>query len=186
MKRIAEPKPCQSLPIDDVNLVQNKDFVSGLFVNAANSYKKSRLDLVELAQQIQKADTFVYASACNKLQVIAQQIAFLQQQARDILTEVKTNTDLHHVPCNFVKVPGNVYHLYRRPSGQIYFGMLSPGEWVNCPHEYIESYRLEFDRSWTLLKDVDRKDREINLIDRMLGASEKVNFLNSIGNSMDI
>lgn len=40
--------------------------------------------------------------------------------------ETKQNLELHHTPCNFVKVPGSVYHLYKRPAGQTYFGMLSP------------------------------------------------------------
>lgn len=73
-----------------------------------------------------QADTFVHANVSNKLQVIAEQVRFLQEQARRVLEEAKSNADLHHVPCNFVKKPGTTYHLYRRPSGQKYFSMLSP------------------------------------------------------------
>lgn len=42
-------------------------------MNTSRASKKSPTDLVELAMEIQKADTFVHANACNKLQVIAQQ-----------------------------------------------------------------------------------------------------------------
>lgn len=53
-------------------------------------------------------------------------------QAQEVLKEAKTNSDLHHAACNFVKVPGNVYHLYKRSSGQIYFSMLSKQVRVYC------------------------------------------------------
>lgn len=66
------------------------------------------------------------ANACNKLQMIAEQMRFLQQQAERVLLEAKENTSLHHAACNFVKHPGNIYHLYQRESGQMYFSMLSP------------------------------------------------------------
>lgn len=46
---------------------------SNILVNTDRVSKKSPTDLVELAMEIQKADTFIHANACNKLQVIAQQ-----------------------------------------------------------------------------------------------------------------
>lgn len=70
------------------------------------------------------------ATACAKLQMIAEQIKFLQQQAQRVLVEAKENSTMHHAACNFVKHPGNIYHLYERESGQSYFSMLSPQ--VNC------------------------------------------------------
>lgn len=42
--------------------------------------KASPSDLVELAREVQKADSFVKATASSKLQIIAEQIKFLQQQ----------------------------------------------------------------------------------------------------------
>ena len=51
---------------------------------------------------------------------------FLHQQAERVLLEAKQHTNMHHAACNFVKHPGNVYHLYERESGQLYFSMLSP------------------------------------------------------------
>lgn len=73
-----------------------------------------------------KADNFVKANACNKLQIIAEQMKFLQKQAENVLMEAKQNTYLHHAACNFKKQPGHVYHVYLRESGQTYFSMLSP------------------------------------------------------------
>lgn len=39
--------------------------------------RKSPTDLVELAMEIQNADNFVYANACNKLEVIAEQVSHI-------------------------------------------------------------------------------------------------------------
>lgn len=44
----------------------------------------------------------------------------------EVVHETKLHNELNNVACNFVKKPGQVYHLYERPSGQKYFGMLSP------------------------------------------------------------
>lgn len=58
--------------------------------------------------------------------MIAEQIKFLQKQAEGILLEAERNAKLHHVACNFVKQPGQIYHLYQRESGQFYFSIISP------------------------------------------------------------
>ena len=92
--------------------------------------KTSRQDLVALATEIEKAEDFVKAIVCNKLQVIAEQINSLRNQAESILVEAERNMKLHHVACNFVKHPGHAYHLYQRKTGQLYFSMLSPE--VSC------------------------------------------------------
>jgi len=58
--------------------------------------------------------------------MIAEQVHFLQQQAHKVLLEANENLKLHHAACNFHKIPGHIYHLYERSSGQQYFSMLSP------------------------------------------------------------
>lgn len=83
-------------------------------------------DIVALATQIQRADQSIKNNACGKLTIILEQIKFLQSQAQKILEESEENTNLHHAACNFQKVPGKLYHLYKRNSGQTYFSMLSP------------------------------------------------------------
>ncbi|KAK4879836.1 hypothetical protein RN001_007982 [Aquatica leii] len=135
--------------------------------------KRTPGDLIELASEIQRADTFTNANACNKLQVIAQQIRFLQQQAESVLRETKLNQELHHVACNFIKVPGNVYHLYKKPDEQRYFSMLSLQEWTNCPHQYLGSFRLELDHSWTPIQCIDQKDAELTLVNKILGENDQ-------------
>lgn len=162
-----------------VNLVETNPVVDDFALNVSNCNKTSRSDLVQLATEIQRADTFVHANACNKLQIIAQQIRFLHSQAERVLLEAKTNADLHHAACNFVKTPGSVYHLYKRPSGQKYLGMLSPEEWQS-PHEFLGSYRLENDQSWTPIQRIAEKDNELSTINKILSHTDGVYASRSI------
>ncbi|EFX90246.1 hypothetical protein DAPPUDRAFT_230120 [Daphnia pulex] len=144
-------------------------------VDSERSGRKTQSDLVELATQIQTADAFTRSNVCNKLQVIADQVRFLHEQARRILEETKEAENLHHFACNFKKVPGKVYYLYQRTSGQKYFAMLSPEEWgAGCPHTFLGGYRLEADMSWTPTSKVEKKDNELRLINQILDGNKSV------------
>ncbi|XP_028303031.1 uncharacterized protein C1orf50 homolog [Gouania willdenowi] len=154
-----------------VTLVESSSAPSGL--ELVNAYQTTRLgdpmDLVVLAAQVQKGDEFVKANACNKLTVIAEQIRYLQEQARKALEEAKRDADLHHAACNLVKKPGNMYYLYERPSGQKYFSIISPKEWgQSCPHPFIGAFKLQHDMSWTPIEDVEKKEVEIAIMDKLL------------------
>ncbi|XP_067005015.1 uncharacterized protein C1orf50 homolog [Anabrus simplex] len=161
-----------------VALVERNPNPTGIpLVNSYAVGKYDKSDLVSLAQEIQKADSFVQATTSSKLQMIAEQVRFLQQQAKQVLLEAKENVDLHHAACNFVKKPGNVYYLYERPSSQKYFSMLSPKDWESQggpPHIYIGAYRLERDMSWTPETKFDERSDTLNVIDKIIGV--KSNF----------
>ncbi|XP_047580464.1 uncharacterized protein C1orf50 homolog isoform X1 [Lutra lutra] len=130
------------------------------------------LDLVALAEQVQKADEFIRANATNKLTVIAEQIQHLQEQARKILEDAHRDADLHHVACNIVKKPGNIYYLYKRDSGQQYFSIISPKEWgTGCPHDFLGAYKLQHDLSWTPYEDIEKHDAKINTVNKLLSQS---------------
>ncbi|XP_058408113.1 uncharacterized protein C1orf50 homolog isoform X1 [Diceros bicornis minor] len=127
------------------------------------------LDLVALAEQVQKANEFIRANATNKLTVIAEQIQHLQEQARKVLEDARRDADLHHVACNMVKKPGNIYYLYKRESGQQYFSIISPKEWgTNCPHDFLGAYKLQHDLSWTPYEDIEKQDAKISIMDTLL------------------
>ncbi|KAL1776457.1 hypothetical protein HispidOSU_008780 [Sigmodon hispidus] len=127
------------------------------------------LDLVALAEQVQKADEFIRANATNKLTVIAEQIQHLQEQARKVLEDARRDADLHHVACNMVKKPGNIYYLYQRESGQQYFSIISPEEWgAGCPHDFLGAYKLQHDLSWTPYEDIEKQDAKIGMMDKLL------------------
>ncbi|KMY90922.1 uncharacterized protein C1orf50 homolog [Drosophila simulans] len=119
-------------------------------------------DIIELAQQIQNADKQLKNTTCHKLGVIMEQIKMLQAQAMEILKESTLNRDLHSAACNFTKKPGQIYHLYQRPSGQNYFSMLSPEEWnLSVDQTFKGSYRLEYDLSWTPLDKIKEQDEKL-------------------------
>lgn len=154
-----------------VTLVETTSTPGG--VELVSSYQTNRvgdpMDLIALAQQVQKGDEFIRANACNKLTVIADQIRYLQEQARKVLEDAKKDAELHHAACNVVKKPGNMYYLYMRESGQRYFSIISPQEWgPSCPHKFLGAYKLQYDMSWTPLEDVEKRDAEIGIMDKLL------------------
>lgn len=94
-----------------------------------------------------------------------------------------TNTTVSQNRISTHTVPGNIYHLYERESGQHYLSMLSPEvrrnwfssapdqrlnfeyisgfcllrmqEWgPSLTHKYQGSYRLEMDQSWTPMEKI--------------------------------
>ena len=118
------------------------------------------------------------------MQVIAEQVRFLQEQARKVLEEARLNALLHKTSCNFKKIPGKTYYIYkqRKNPDEEFLSMISPEEWgAACP-EYVGGYRLEFDMSWTELKDCDKRGNEMQMIQKILdtNASDiRFNFLPS-------
>lgn len=159
--------------LETVALVESSVIPLGVhLVNSRRTNKTSDpSDIVELAQQIQKADELTRATACSKLTVIADQIKMLQDQARKVLEIAQRDSMLHHVACNIVKKPGTVYYLYQRESEQKYFSILSPEEWGrSCPHAFLGGFRLEHDHSWTKLEEVEKRSEEIALMDRIYNA----------------
>jgi len=160
-----------------VALVENNSTPLGVqLVNSRKTNKTSGAgDLVELAKAVQKADEFTKANAGNKLTVIADQIRYLQEQARKVLEDARKNASLHHAACNLVKRPGTMYYLYERDSGQAYLSIVSPEEWgASCPHLFLGAYRLEYDQSWTEIKDVEKKDAELAVIDKVYNAQQAI------------
>jgi hypothetical protein len=112
-----------------------------------------RFDLVDVARQIQEADTLIGAVAERQLELIAKQIRGLQEEARSVIERARRDAELHRASCRFVKRPGAVYHLYRRPGGELYLSLLSPGDWNGSPpHAFEGSYRLENDLSFSKLE----------------------------------
>lgn len=120
-----------------------------------STYPISRLapsfDLVDLAEEIARADDMLTLQSSGKLNLLAKQIRELQEEAIRILEETKRNQELHRAECGFVKKVGQTYHLYRKGDGQLIFSLLSPAEWgERLPYVHEGSYRLENDMSWTL------------------------------------
>ncbi len=127
-------------------------------------YPVSRLapaiDLVDLVQQIERADQLLATGVNSKLEVIAEQIRGLQQRAREILATAQRDAELHRVSCQFVRRPGKVYHLYRGDEGP-YFSLLSPEDWRGTPpHPFDGSYQLRPDMTWECVREPELTEPE--------------------------
>lgn len=119
----------------------------------SSPYPMSRLapafGLVDLAEEIAQADRMISGRANAQLAQIAQQVRSLQAQAREILRAAKEDMQLHRAKCQFKRIPGKVYHLYRHDNGELHFSMLSPDDWRGKPPQtFLGSYRLDTDMSW--------------------------------------
>ncbi len=139
----------------------------------SSPYPVSRLappiELVDLARQVTEADNMVNAQATARLRSIARQIKGLQQEAREVLEDTRRNQELHRARCNFRRIAGKVYHLYRTPADELYFSMLSPEDWGNRLTDRHEgAYRLENDMSWTPEEDFDDVDDSREVIEHLL------------------
>jgi hypothetical protein len=126
-------------------------------------YPVSRLapsiELLDLAQQIARADDMLSLRTSAKLTVIADQVKALQKEAKKILEQAQAENRLNHAQCAFRKVPGRHYHLYRKNDGGLLFSMLSPADWKGKPpHAYQGSYRLQVDLSWRALNELATSD----------------------------
>jgi len=108
------------------------------------------VSLVDTARAIEQASTQIAHQTHAQLDLINEQIKFLQGQARDILNKAQHDLALHQAECRFNRVIGRCYHLYRRANGASYFSMLSPDDYRGePPHEFLGSYWLEADQTWT-------------------------------------
>jgi hypothetical protein len=130
----------------------------------AMTYPTSRLgakiELVDLAREIERADETIGVVVGGKLDLIREQMRALQEQARRLLEEAREASQLHRAACNFKKTPGKIYHLYRRDDGELYFSMLSPDDWHGSPpHAFEGSYRLEADLGFSRVGEGPERER---------------------------
>jgi hypothetical protein len=142
----------------------------------AAPYALSRMapsfSLVDVAAEIEKADSMLATTTGGKLGVIAEQIRRLQEQARAMLERAQRDADLHRARCSFQKKPGGVYHLYRKDAdGELWFSLLAPSEWIRPqPQTFEGTYRLEADMAFTRLDVVEDEPRpDLDMVRALLG-----------------
>lgn len=117
-------------------------------------YPVSRLappfEPLDLTDEIAAAEATLDTRVAAQLELIAEQIRSLQAQARAIIDQAREDQRLHRARCTFRRLPGKVYHLYKRADGALEFSMLSPADWGNRPpHTFLGSYQLGADMRWT-------------------------------------
>jgi len=139
----------------------------------SSPYPMSRLapafQAPELAEEVARAESMLSARTSAKLRVIADQIKALQAEAHKVLDEARDEQALTYAECAFKRIPGKVYHLYRRADGRTYFSMLSPADWNDSPPDaFAGSYRLETDYSWTPAERLDAADDTGQVVQQLL------------------
>lgn len=56
-------------------------------------------------------------------------------------------------------------------SASLLTGFLLSQEWgPSCPHRFLGAYKLQYDMSWTPLEDVEKRDTEISLMEKLLNS----------------
>ena len=135
-----------------MSIVKNEPQTS--LSHKASEYPTSRLSApfepIDQSQMIAAADRMLGVVAGGKLKIIHEQIEYLKNKARDIITTAERDMQLNRVSCSFEKRAGHTYHLYERGEEDLYFSMLSPEEWGgNPPHRFIGSYKYEADCTWS-------------------------------------
>ena len=82
------------------------------------------------------------------------QVRFLQEQARKVLEDARLNALVHKTNCNFKKIPGKTYYIYKQKKNpdEEFMSMISPEEWGDSGPEFVGGYKLEYDMSWTELQ----------------------------------
>lgn len=122
---------------------------------------------------LKNSEENVKNTALNKLDVIGEQIRFLQKQALKILQDASDNNELHNVPCNFIKIPGNIYHLYQRESGEKMWSLVSPSEFGTSGNlSHLGSYRMEVDRSFTPVEKIKEFQANRQFSEALLNSKE--------------
>lgn len=152
----------------------------------------------ELSQYINNADSHTLSMTQSKLELITEQIQMLQAQAQNILEKAKKDMLLTHARCNFVRVPGNIYHLYQKDLDNnklnnyqynnnqnsnnniyTYFSMLSPKDYnFKNKDNFIGSFYLRNNMSWIPIEDLDEQKKSNKINFNLLGISKDKLLIN--------
>lgn len=72
----------------------------------------------------------------------------LQEEFRKLVETSEDTQRMYDASISFVPIVGQVYHLYRRESGDEWVSMIEPEKFSGYFHEYVGSYRLATDSVW--------------------------------------
>lgn len=118
---------------------------------ALTSLDKDNVNRLMESLSIAKLDNDKYeelkrynTTTISKLQMIAEQIKYLQDSAKNIILISEQNKKLHEAECNFSKIMGHIYHFYERENGVIYCSLIGPNEWT-LYHKYFGTFLYDFD-----------------------------------------
>lgn len=89
-------------------------------------------------------------SSYSKLKLICKQIEFLKKEAVNVIENHNLNIDIENISCNFRKVPGNHYYLYKKNNEKI-LSMISPDE-GNIYDEFIIKLYYDYDNLFHIIE----------------------------------
>ena len=75
-------------------------------------------------------------SGYGQLMLLAEQIANLQNKAKDIIKNISINDYLHRIEITVKKVPGTIYYLYKTKNKES-LSIISPEEWNRSDDDFI-------------------------------------------------
>ena len=82
-------------------------------------------------------------STYSKLELIAKQIQYLQNEALNIIEDHNINNCLNDIKCTFKKVPGKYYYLYII-NGERKLSIISDDEW-DTYDEFLGKFYYDYD-----------------------------------------
>lgn len=86
----------------------------------------------------------------GKLELIAKQISYLQNQAIEICNNHQLTSEINAISCNFKKAPGTIYYLYETNHVK-FLSLISNQEW--CSYDrFICKVLYDYDYNFTPLE----------------------------------
>ena len=70
----------------------------------------------------------------------------LTKEYEKLMSEIKINERLYMASHNFEPISGEIYHLYKKESGEEFLSLISPEQWNKF--EFIGSYKFLSDGRW--------------------------------------
>ncbi len=75
-------------------------------------------------------------SGYGQLIILAEQIANLQNKAKEIIKNISINDHLHNIEMTANKVPGTLYYLYKTKNKE-FLSIISPEKWQRDDPDFI-------------------------------------------------
>ena len=72
----------------------------------------------------------------------------IQKEYQKLMQEISTNERLYMAQHNFEPTSGEIYHLYKKESGEEFLSLISPEQWKKF--DFIGSYKFLSDGRWEL------------------------------------
>ena len=73
----------------------------------------------------------------------------MTREYEKLMSEIQMNERLYMTSHNFEPTSGEIYHLYKKESGEEFLSLISPDQWKKF--EFIGSYKFLSDGRWELV-----------------------------------